>query len=67
MKVFPKNAFCINLSERTDRWEKVKNEFNKLKTILDIELIRVNAIKNIKQPNIGLLETFKEIIKILKN
>lgn len=60
-------CYCVNLAERTDRWEKVILEIEKLQKVKpNIELVRVDAIKNEKNPKYGLNQTLTQIIKDAK-
>lgn len=55
--------YCINLDERTDRWEEVQKEFDKLG--IRNNVVRVSAIKN-ENPRIGCRDTHLKIIKEAK-
>jgi GR25 family glycosyltransferase involved in LPS biosynthesis len=54
-------SFCINLKERTDRWEECQEEFEKIHFYPE----RFEAIKD-KNPVIGCLKSHIEILKIAK-
>lgn len=56
--------YCINLDERTDRWEHAKNEFSKLGILDKIE--RFSAIKH-EDGRIGIIKSNLEILKIAKH
>lgn len=67
MKVLPTTAYCMNLDSRTDRWAQVSKDFERLRAVMDINIERVSAIENTTQPQNGLTETFKSIIKLAKS
>lgn len=56
--------FCINLDERTDRWERSKNEFEKIGILDKIE--RFSAIKE-KDGRLGIIKSNLEIVKYAKD
>ena len=51
--------FCINLDERTDRWESVTKEFAKL----DITPKRFSAIGNIQNPALGCYQSHLTLLR----
>jgi GR25 family glycosyltransferase involved in LPS biosynthesis len=55
--------FCINLDERTDRWEKSKKEFNRIGILEKVE--RFSAIKE-DDGRLGIIKSNLEIIKYAK-
>lgn len=55
--------YCINLDERTDRWEHAQKEFTKA-GILD-RVIRFSAIRDI-DGRVGVIKSNVEIVKIAK-
>jgi len=61
---FFENIYCINLDRRTDRWEEVQKEFEKI-GILD----RVNRFSAIEHEDgrIGLIKSFLELFKMAKS
>jgi len=56
----------MNLDTRTDRWEKVSEDFKKLQTVLPIKLERVSAVPVEHRPQIGVAQTVHKIINIAK-
>lgn len=57
-------AYCINLEERTDRWELIKKEFEKLG--IQKKVNRFSAIRH-QRGSIGCNLSHKKIVEIAKN
>ena len=55
--------FCINLDERTDRWEVCKKEFEKIGILDKVE--RFSAVKDV-DGRIGIIKSNLEIVKYAK-
>ena len=66
MKVLPKVAYCINLDKRTDRWEKVTKDFQRLSNKMDISIERVSAVAVPSRPQNGVTQSVQKIIKMAK-
>ena len=64
MKVLPTTAYCMNLDNRTDRWQQVTKDFKRLQDVMDVSIERVSAVANPQRPSVGVAETFKKIISI---
>jgi GR25 family glycosyltransferase involved in LPS biosynthesis len=56
------DAYVINLDKATERWDKIQKDFKNT----NIHLIRVSAVENSENPKQGLLDSFKNIIRIAK-
>ena len=67
MIVKPEIAYCMNLDSRTDRWEQIQKDFQKLTDLSGITIERVSAIKEQQRPPLGVHKTFKSIIQMAKD
>lgn len=66
MIINPKNAYCMNLDSRTDRWEQVQKDFSSFGKLAGIDIQRVSAIRDSEKPQQGVCKTFKSIIEMAK-
>jgi GR25 family glycosyltransferase involved in LPS biosynthesis len=67
MSISPEIAYCMNLDKRTDRWERVQQDFKRLQAVLPIKLERVSAVEELGCPQRGVARTVKKIIRIAKD
>ena len=66
MKVLPDTAYCMNLDDRTDRWEQVQKDFKRLSDVLPIKIERVSACAEPSKPQLGVAKTVHKVINIAK-
>ena len=59
-----RTMYCLNLKERSDRWEQTQTEFRKLGS--EYTLHRYEAIPNADMPWVGHSQTFVNIVRMAK-
>lgn len=60
-----KTIYCMNLTNREDRWKETIEEVKKLGD--NYKLVRYEAIKNVEMPAKGHSQTFRNIIQMAKD
>lgn len=61
-KIFSSEVYCINIKSRTDRWEKVSEQFKKI----NINPTRFEAVENKQNPVAGCRASHLAILKEVK-
>lgn len=66
MIVLPKEAYCMNLAHRKDRWEHMIKDFARLQRVMHVSLVKVPAVSIPSRPQTGTSETVHKIIRNAK-